>query len=90
MILFYLMKALQSVIAAIGSFLPDASRLPTIGGVNFDSLFATGIGYIHFLIGIFPPLGTIFTAATIYLAFKGIMILLKLIFGHRAPHHVDA
>jgi len=85
MIIYYLLQALQAVISGIGSVLPNASKLPTVGPLNLDTFFATGIGYVKFLAGIFPPLTTVIQCASIYLGYKLVMILIRLIFGNRTP-----
>jgi hypothetical protein len=85
MIIALLINFLLLVFSFLFSWLPDASVLPTIGNVNLDYYFATGIGYFKFLAGIFPPLGTITTAATIYLTWRLTVLVLKLVLGSRVP-----
>ncbi len=87
MILYYLLQGFRNVLKALGSVLPDGSKLPTIGTLNLDTFVSTGVGYIRGLAGIFPPLATLIACASIYLGFKLLMMIFKAIFGSRAPQH---
>ena len=80
--IFYLVNA---ALALLFSWLPDGTTLPTFGSVNLDTVFSNGVGYYRFLATIFPPLTTVLTAATIYLGFKVVMLIIKLILGSRTP-----
>jgi hypothetical protein len=86
MIVALIINIILLIVTTLLSWLPDALTLPTIGNVNIDTSFANGVGYVHYLGEIFPPLTTILTAAIIYLSFKVVMILLKVFLGSRAPN----
>lgn len=73
------------VLGAVFGLLPDATTLPTWGGVNLDTIFSNGFGYVRYLATIFPPLTVIISAASIYLGFRLILIIVKLVLGHRSP-----
>jgi len=85
MIIQLLIRILLGAVEIIFGWFPDFTKLPTFGSVNLDTYFATGVGYFHYLAQIFPPLSTVATAAVIYLGFKGIMLIVKVVLGSRAP-----
>ena len=49
-----------------------ASVLP----MGTDSWLMQGFGYIHYLIQLFPPLGYVYNAFSIYLVYKVVMFVL--------------
>ncbi len=85
MIIAVLINIVLLIFSTLLGWLPDALVLPTSGGVNLDTYIASGIGYFHGLVGVFPPLGVISSAAIIYLTWKLIVLALKVILGHRVP-----
>ncbi len=87
MIIYFLLQAARQLLAALRAFLPDASRLPTVGTVNFDTFVSTGIGYFKGLENNFPPFATLLICASIFLGYKLTMMIIKAIFGSRAPSH---
>lgn len=87
MIIYYLLQALSAFISAVQSVVGTASVLPTLGSVNLDTIFSTGIGYFKYLTQIFPPFVTILSCATIFLTYKLFMILGRLLLGSRLPQH---
>lgn len=87
MIIQAIFNVIISLFNLLLGWLPNVTALPTILGVNLDTTFSNGMGYFNRLVQIFPPLGSVMIAASTYLAFKLLMILLKLVLGHRVPHH---
>ena len=85
MLIQLLIKVFIGMITVVFGWLPAGSTLPTFGTINLDTIFSTGFGYFHFLAGIFPPLTTVATAASIYLGWRLVLIVVKLILGHRTP-----
>jgi len=85
MIIQLIINFIVLVLSTALSWLPDVKALPTIGGLDMDYYFSLGTGYFHYIERIFPPLAVIATAATIYLTWRGIVLVLKLVLGHRVP-----
>lgn len=73
------------LLTLIFGWLPNGSTLPTFGDVNLDTIFSTGIRYVKFLAVLFPPLTTIISAASIYIGFRLVLIVIKIIIGSRTP-----
>lgn len=87
MIIQLLIRIILSALDLVFGWFPDFSFLPTLGTINIDSYFATGMGYLHFLAQIFPPLTTLQIAVSIYLGFRAVLLIVKLVLGSRAPIH---
>lgn len=81
-LLFVLLALAQQLFLAVG-FATD--QLPW----GLDAIMVTAVGYYKTFEYIFPPIGIVFTATMIYLGFKGIMLVMKLVLGARAPVQAD-
>lgn len=75
MLLLTLINLFTSVFFVIGSFLPTVTELP----FGIDSILVQGAGYVHFLGGVFPPLGYLLQAFMYYLGFLLLLKVFRLI-----------
>jgi len=66
MLLHLLIISLISVLNALTFFLPTVTALP----FGIDTILTTGMGYIVFIIGVFPPLGIMLNGLIFYYGFK--------------------
>jgi hypothetical protein len=80
-------NVIMAVFSLLLGWLPTIDKLPSLIGVNTDSVLSNGVSYFHRLILFFPPFQSILTASLFYLTFRIVMLLLKLVLGSRAPHH---
>lgn len=55
-----------SVLNALASFLPKVFVLP----FGIDSVLVQGMGYVHFLAGLIPPIGLMLDAFLFVIGFK--------------------
>ena len=85
MIITFLLTLVALILNTVFSWLPVATALPTMGGVNLDYYVSTAFGYFHFLTQIFPPLAVVADAALAYLTWRVIVLGLKMALGHRTP-----
>ncbi len=85
MLILAILKLFQGLTYVMFGWLPDGSLLPTFGSVNIDTIFATGLAYFRYLEGIFPPFTTIAICASLYLGFRLVLIIIKLVIGSRTP-----
>lgn len=76
-----------SLIGILLAWLPSINTFPEILSVDVDELLVNGVAYFTRLSEIFPPFNSILIAATTYISFKIIMVLLKVVLGSRVPHH---
>lgn len=81
MLITALIVAVIAILNALTAFLPSVTTLP----YGMDGYLIEAIGYWNSFIGIFPPFQDVFNAFCVYLGFRVTLMLLRLIFGHRAP-----
>jgi len=93
MLIYLILQLVYGVIAIITSPLLLLNLIPdfsvTSGTLPFgtDQLLIYAVSMFKAVAEIFPPFQVVYTAALLYLGFEGIMFILKLILGHRAPSH---
>ena len=85
MIWYYVLLFFVSMLNIIFSPLGVVTSLPTILGVNLDTQFSDGIGFLHSFVTYFWMYGDVMIGATILLSYYMLKMFLKLILGHRAP-----
>ena len=85
MIIALIINIVLLIFGSLFSFLPVVIKLPTIGIIDLDYYFTTGVGYFKFLTQIFPPFEIIAQCAIIYLTWKLTVLGLRVILGHRTP-----
>lgn len=74
MILTFIAQAFVSVVNIALLPLGRVTELPLV-----DGYLSTGMGYIKFLIGLFPPLGTIYDGFLVYMGFLSVLLALRLL-----------
>ena len=72
MILSLLFGTFVTVLSGILSFLPKVTKIP----FGIDSVLVQGMGYFHFIMGLFPPLSIMLNGFLVIMGFK---VTLKLI-----------
>lgn len=87
MIITFLLNILIAIVGVILSWLPTIDTLPTIGGYDIDSAFATGMGQVNVILSTFWPLQYFFNGFLIILGYYVAKITLKFFFGNRSPVH---
>ncbi len=85
MLILAIFQLVKYVLIFIFAWLPDGSTLPTFGSVNLDSIFSAGLSYYRYMAQIFPPFTTIALCATIYIGFKLVLLIIRLVLGSRTP-----
>lgn len=68
MIVQFLIKAVLSLFGGLFSLFPVVHTLPLV-----DSYLVSGVGYLRFLITVFPPLDVMLTAFLYYIGFKVVL-----------------
>lgn len=71
--------AVTQVITFFGQFLPGAGEVPLKLPWGIDDIVVSGVTGYRILASSFPPFQTVLTAFIIYLSFRIIMRLLKVI-----------
>lgn len=72
MIIQFLLSIPVFLLQGFNSIFPDASVLP----FGIDSIFVQGMGYIRFIMEVFPPLQSMYNGLVWYIGF---ILLLKVI-----------
>jgi len=72
MLVTMILNAVLSVVMVLLSWIPDVTTIPFV-----DEYLSTGMGYFVFLMTIFPPLVTIYSAFLFVMWFRINMILLR-------------
>lgn len=85
MIVNFFITIIVSAINIVFSWLPQVSTLPTINGFDLDTALSSGMGYFFTFTNAFWYVSDVFAGFLILMSYYGIKMLLKLIFGHRAP-----
>jgi len=72
MILLFLLEIPLQLLTFLVQWFPQIYELP----MGLDTVLQQGMGYFFFLVSVFPPFGTLYTAFLIVMGFKiAIMIL---------------
>lgn len=80
MILQFLMAVPIVILNGLTQWLPSVTVLP----MGIDSYLVQGMGYLQFLISVFPPMGAIYNAFLFVLSFKlGIKLLAMIPFVNK-------
>lgn len=74
-----LMVAVPSIILKAFSVVTFGFSDVTVLPFGIDSILVQGMGYVRFISGVFPPIGSIIDGFLFILAFKMIMIFLRII-----------
>jgi len=85
MIFELLFIALIGFINLLTVWLPDGLTLP----YGLDNLFIRFVGTIHVFFVVFPPLVDVMFAVTIYIGFRLVLLILRMILGSRVPSSID-
>jgi len=62
-----------TIFAVIFQYFPIVTELP----FGSDAILSTGMGYIHFVIAVFPPLGIMLSGFLVIIGFKMLMLVLR-------------
>lgn len=82
MIIVILFSLIFSLVTLMFSFLPDGNVLP----FGTDNILVTAVQTVYAFIDVFPPIGIVFQAFSVFILYKIGMLILRLFIGHRAPN----
>ncbi len=85
MIFNLLINFVVMAVGAIFNQLPAVTTLPTIGGFDIDSALYTGMGAFNTFTSSFWLFKDIFVGFLVIGGYYGIMLLARMLLGHRAP-----
>ncbi len=84
MIWYYVILFFTSIFTAAFSWLDKVTTLPTILGVDIDTVLSQGVGEVYYIGTYIWPLKDVFIGAIFLLAyFIGKNIILRMFLGHR-------
>lgn len=75
MLLLTLLNLITAIPTVIFSLFPKVTALP----FGIDSILVQGSGYIHFLVGVIPPLGIMLNGLLYIIGFKILMMFIRII-----------
>ncbi len=85
MIINLLINVLVLILGAFFSLFPIVTELPEIVGYDLDGSLLAGMGYINTFLNAFWPIAIMFQGFLVILGYFLLKMVLKAIFGHRAP-----
>ena len=80
------LSVVTAFVAALVSFLPLVTTLPTINGYDIDAALVTGVAQAYAFADVVWPVRDVLIGAAFLWAFHAIMLFVKLVLGSRAPH----
>lgn len=85
MIFISILQFVVAILAALLSWLPNVSSLPTVLGVDVDANMINAMSYFYSATDSFWPVRDLFIGVLFYTTYLGIKLLARLMLGHRAP-----
>ena len=85
MLISNILGVLANIVAVLCSFLPSVTVLPTIAGYDIDTALVTGVGQAYQFASVVWPIWDVLLGALFLWGFHSLMLLVKLLLGHRAP-----
>ncbi len=80
-----LLLVIAYLIGAIVFKLPAVDTLPMINGYDIDGTLVSNIGMVYNFASVVWPVRDVLLGAAFLWGFHGLMLLVRLIIGHRAP-----
>lgn len=75
MLIKYFIDIILDLIGFLTSLFPVVTQLP----FGIDSILVQGFGYIHFLAGVFPPIGAVLTGFLYIVNYKLLMMFIRVL-----------
>lgn len=85
MIILFVLDLVKLVIGFVTSLIPQATKLPAIGGYDIDGALVAGIGQLHQFSAAFWPLTYLFQAFLVLMGYYIIKLTIRLLLGSRTP-----